>query len=237
MDQMVMRERDFEVDLESGGTTSDEDRRINPSLRQSDNFLGRAWNRFTSNNEGLIISETPDPILSSSDGASETAELLTERKSEGEEQTMGNLEKKKVKEKRKKTISKKPPRPPRGPALDAVDRKMVKEITELAILKRARIERMKKMKKMKKMKAAKAATPFTSILAMLFTILFCLVIVFHGIFVGDSPRASLEAPLQSEVGSPKKLISVQLYKSKSAKRGEALGSSFSKSVDRSRVTE
>ncbi|KAI3953144.1 hypothetical protein MKW92_045703 [Papaver armeniacum] len=234
MDQMVMRERDFEVDLESGGTTSEEERIINPALRQSDNLLGRVWNRFTSNNEGLIISETPDPISSSSDGASETAELLTDRKSEGEEQTMGNLEKKKVKEKRKKTISKKPPRPPRGPALDAVDRKMVKEITELAILKRARIERMKAMKKMK---AAKAATPFTSILAMLFTILFCLVIVFHGMFSGDSPRASLEAPLQSEVGSPKKLISVQLYKSESARRGEALGSSFSKSVDRSRVTE
>ncbi|MCL7051152.1 hypothetical protein MKW94_024712 [Papaver nudicaule] len=233
MDQMVMRERDFEVDLESGGTTSEEDGRINPSLRQSDNLLGRAWNRFTSNNEGLIITETSDPISSSSDGASETAELLTERKSEGE-QTLGNLEKKKNKEKRKKTISKKPPRPPRGPALDAVDRKMVKEITELAILKRARIERMKTMKKMK---AAKAGTPFTSILAMLFTILFCLVILFHGMFAGDSPRASLEAPLQSEVGSPKRLISVQLYKSKSARQGEALDSSFSKSVDRSRVTE
>lgn len=72
------------------------------------------------------------------------------------------------KEKRKKSSNKKapkPPRPPRAPSLDAADHKLIREITELAMLKRARIERMKALKKM---------------IAMVFTVIFCIVILLQG---------------------------------------------------------
>ncbi|OVA03226.1 hypothetical protein BVC80_6465g1 [Macleaya cordata] len=237
MDEMVLRERDYEVDLESGGTTSEEDGRKEPfsSVRESKSYFGRVWNGFVSI-DGSIKSESSlsssDRISSSSEVPTETEELLIETKCEGEEQTMGTLEKKRGKEKRKKTISKKPPRPPRGPSLDAADRKLVREIAELAMLKRARVERMKEMKKMK---AAKAASPNTNMLAMIFTIFFCLVIIFHGIFGGGSPRSSLEGSLKSEVSTNRRLISVQFYSNASARGGEGPGSSLSESPDRSKV--
>lgn len=84
--------------------------------------------------------------------------------------------KKAVKEKHKKSNNKKPPKPPkppRGPSLDSADLKLIKEISELAMLKRARIERMKALKKTK---AAKQSTSNSSLFAMVFTLLFCLVI-------------------------------------------------------------
>ncbi|KAG8370553.1 hypothetical protein BUALT_Bualt14G0129100 [Buddleja alternifolia] len=75
----------------------------------------------------------------------------------------------------------KPPRPPRGLSLDAADQKLIKELSELAMIKRARIERMKALKKMK---AAKGSTVSGSssgnFIAMLFTFLFCIVIIFQG---------------------------------------------------------
>jgi hypothetical protein len=60
--------------------------------------------------------------------------------------------------------------------LDAADQKLIKEISELAMLKRARIERMKALKKVKATKASSNSNLF----AMVFTILFCLVILFQG---------------------------------------------------------
>ncbi|KAK7388025.1 hypothetical protein VNO78_22826 [Psophocarpus tetragonolobus] len=82
------------------------------------------------------------------------------------------------KEKRKKCSNKKaskPPRPPRAPSLDAADQKLIREITELAMLKRARIERMKALKKMKAAKASSSSS--SSMFAMLFTVVFCIVIL------------------------------------------------------------
>ncbi|KAI3459200.1 hypothetical protein Pfo_015863 [Paulownia fortunei] len=75
----------------------------------------------------------------------------------------------------------KPPRPPRGLSLDAADQKLIKEISELAMIKRARIERMKVLKKMKAAKASSASTSSSgNLIAMLFTILFCIVVIFQG---------------------------------------------------------
>ncbi|KAL0367816.1 UNVERIFIED_CONTAM: hypothetical protein Sradi_3671700 [Sesamum radiatum] len=74
----------------------------------------------------------------------------------------------------------KPPRPPRGLSLDAADQKLIKEISELARIKRARIERMKVLKRMKAAKVSSAsASSSGSLIAMLFTILFCIVIIFQ----------------------------------------------------------
>lgn len=90
-------------------------------------------------------------------------------------------------EKRKTTSAKKPckpPRPPRGVSLDAADQKLIKEIAELAMIKRARIERMKALKKMKAAKASSAsASSSGNLIAMLFTVIFCLVVIFQGIFL------------------------------------------------------
>ncbi|GFP98497.1 hypothetical protein PHJA_001993600 [Phtheirospermum japonicum] len=80
----------------------------------------------------------------------------------------------------KKPFSK-PPRPPKGLSLDASDQKLIKEISELAMIKRARIERMKALKKIK---AAKASSTSSSgnLIAMAFTVIFCVAIIFQGTF-------------------------------------------------------
>ncbi|RDX94093.1 hypothetical protein CR513_23566, partial [Mucuna pruriens] len=98
-----------------------------------------------------------------------------------------------VKEKRKKSSNKKalkPPRPPRAPSLDAADHKLIREITELALLKRARIERMKALKKMKAAKASSSSS--SSMFAMVFTVVFCIVILLQGMSSGKSSVASFQ---------------------------------------------
>ncbi|XP_073135113.1 uncharacterized protein [Henckelia pumila] len=88
------------------------------------------------------------------------------------------------KDSRKSTSAKKPPKPPRPPrsSLDAADQKLIKEMTELAMIKRARIERMKALKKMKAAKTSSSASASSSgnLVALLFTVLFCIVIIFKG---------------------------------------------------------
>lgn len=74
----------------------------------------------------------------------------------------------------------KPPRPPRGLSMDAADQKLIKEIAELAMIKRARIERMKALKKMKVAKASSMSSSSGNLIAMLFTVIFCIVIIFQG---------------------------------------------------------
>ncbi|KAL6535671.1 hypothetical protein OROMI_027045 [Orobanche minor] len=88
------------------------------------------------------------------------------------------------KEKRFPVSAKKPPKPPRpsrGFSLDAADRKLVKEISELTLIKRARIERMKALRKIKAAKASSGSTSSSgNLIAMVFTILFFVVIIFQG---------------------------------------------------------
>lgn len=74
----------------------------------------------------------------------------------------------------------KPPRPPRGLSLDAFDQKLIKEISELAMLKRAKIERMKALKKMKASSSSTSSSG--NLMAILFTVIFCLVIILQGKF-------------------------------------------------------
>lgn len=83
-------------------------------------------------------------------------------------------------EKGKKKPSK-PPRPPRGLSLDAADQKLIKEISELAMLKRAKIERMKALKRMRAAKASSSsASSGGNLMAILFTFIFCAVIILQG---------------------------------------------------------
>lgn len=97
------------------------------------------------------------------------------------------------KDSHKSTSAKKPPKPPRPPrsSLDAADQKLIKEMAELAMIKRARIERMKALKKMKaaKVSSSSSASSSGNLVALLFTVLFCITIIFKGCHLsGMHPR-------------------------------------------------
>ncbi|CAN1281686.1 hypothetical protein LINPERPRIM_LOCUS17814 [Linum perenne] len=105
--------------------------------------------------------------------------------------------------------SPKPPRPPRGPSLDAADIKLIKEISELAMLKRARIERIKALKKAKAAKASSASST-GNLFAMVFTVLFFLVIICQGM---SSRITAIELQTAPEPARTmdNELISVQYF--------------------------
>lgn len=117
----------------------------------------------------------------------------------------------KAKDKHKKASNNKapkPPRPPRGPSLDAADHKLIREISELAMLKRARVERIKALKKMRNTKPPSSNTS-SSMLAMIFTVVFFVVIIFQGMSSGKPSVASFQGSPVSGGGADEGLISVQ----------------------------
>ncbi|XP_020221942.1 uncharacterized protein LOC109804507 [Cajanus cajan] len=130
------------------------------------------------------------------------------------------------KDKRKKACKKapKPPRPPQAPTLDAADHKLIKELSELAMLKRARIERMKALKKMKIAKASAPSSNTSSILALLFTIVFFVVIIFQGMSSGKTSVVSFQGSPVSAGGSEGGLISIEFQPNPSASNSNAPGS-------------
>ncbi|KDP27947.1 hypothetical protein JCGZ_19027 [Jatropha curcas] len=217
---MDYKDGDFDVDLENGLRVNAEDPHkdyISVVKIQAKELLGKIYGVFVdgtiNDEEGLNLCHNAP----SSNGVS-----VEQVKLEGEK-TVDHAEKKVVKEKRKKMSNKKaskPPRPPTGPTLDAADQKLIKELTELAMLKRAKVERMKALKKMK---AAKASSSNSNTIAMVFTVLFCLVIVFQGM---SSRVASVNLP-----GSPVSietvesgLITVQFFGNPSASNQPGSGS-------------
>uniref|UniRef100_A0A5B7BC21 Transmembrane protein n=1 Tax=Davidia involucrata TaxID=16924 RepID=A0A5B7BC21_DAVIN len=174
---------DFDVDLESGGTTSEEDgsKDSGSSGEHAKKLLGEVWSEL----EGLDGTRSVDglssynKLLNSGEISVANMQILSDKLGQ---ETVGFVEKKLGKEKRNKMGSKmppKPPRPPRGPSLDAADMKLVREISELTMLKRKRMERMKALKKIK----AEKASLFngSNLFAMVITILFCFVIIFQGL--------------------------------------------------------
>ncbi|XP_022860889.1 uncharacterized protein LOC111381339 isoform X1 [Olea europaea var. sylvestris] len=113
------------------------------------------------------------------------------------------LEKNVRKEKRKSNSAKKPPkppRPPRGLSLDAPDQKLIKEIAELAMIKRARIERIKALKKMKRAKHSSMSSSTGNLIAILFTLLFCIVIILQGMSPGNNAAAGFHGSPETNVG-------------------------------------
>lgn len=170
MDHIVPVEKKYLIDLESGFAVSEGGSRedtISSLKKQVKMLQAKVCSRFM---DGSMKGEDKASLcsnVSSTDGVLKGVSKDEEGKKE-------------VKEKPKKSSNKKaskPPKPPRGPSLDSADLKLIKEITEIAMLKRARIERMKALKKMK---AAKQSSPNSNILAMVFTVLFFLVIIFQG---------------------------------------------------------
>ncbi|XP_015867834.3 uncharacterized protein LOC107405313 [Ziziphus jujuba] len=200
-------DKEFEVDLESGVVVSDEDSSNTPDSgvkRQGKTLITKLYGGFA---DGLIKADdrVSCGVASNTHGVSPHNVKVLDG-----EVVVDHVEKTAVKEKRKKSSNKKaskPPRPPKGPSLDAADQKLVKEISELAMLKRARLERMKALKKMKAAKASSNGNMF----AMVFTILFCLVIIFQGISSGRNSPLNFQGSPASTGTTEGGLISVQLY--------------------------
>ena len=178
MDRMPLIDKDFDADLERGGNIY-EVGNTDPVLgAKIENSFGGFMSVDGSFN-GEKGSSLSGNISNINGGSIENVKLVIDKKVEGDT-TADLVENKSRKERRKTTSAKKPPRPPRLPkalSLDAADQKLIKEISELAMIKRARIERMKALKKMK---AEKASISTGNIFAMIFTILFCLVIICQG---------------------------------------------------------
>lgn len=177
MDHLDLRGGDLEIDLESGGNTSEEDGGKHQNLRSvnSNEGLHEVWSEFLGH-------ESPDSSGKATQSVCSFGKVLSsDEKMTGifGEEVANFAEKKTVQEKTKKPKSKWPPRPPRppgGPSLEPADMKLVKEISELAILKRKRTERRKALEKLRKEKTSSS----TSMLAMVVTILFLFVIIFQG---------------------------------------------------------
>lgn len=201
---MEHRDRDFDIDLEVGGNCSEEGSSEDSTsdtkkeVNLVSEFYGRLNDSPAKDEEcGGFYGNIPN-----SDGVDvRNMPKLVGEKSPGSTQ----------KEKRKKTSNKKapkPPRPPRGPSLDSADQKLIKEIAQLATLKRARIERMKALKKAKMTRASSSSQ--NSVIAMVFTGLFLLVILFQGIAPRTKSSVATFEGSPESAGSPLGgLISVQ----------------------------
>lgn len=164
---MELKTSDSEIDLESGETTSEDDRIGGKKI------LGRALS-------GVFNLDNCTPCTKASEfykkhyGSCNDLVLV-------ESELLNFVDKKMAKEKRKKTSFKKlskPPRPPKGPSLDPADIKMVREFSKLAALKRKRVE---KLKNLRKMKTEKGSSFRCNLFATFVTVLFCFVIISQGL--------------------------------------------------------
>ncbi|KAL0454631.1 UNVERIFIED_CONTAM: hypothetical protein Slati_0802300 [Sesamum latifolium] len=168
---------DFDIDLESGGTTSEEDTTKSLSCESSENLLTRIRSGFISSE---LLHESKKGVDSSNSyGKFRTSDEISATKEEQLEkfrEEIINYVKTIDKERPKKHGSAKPPRPPKGPLLDASDMKLLKEISELN-LKRKRMGRTRTLKKIKKEKTSSLSS---NLIALLVTIIFFLVIIFQG---------------------------------------------------------
>ncbi|CAK9145685.1 unnamed protein product [Ilex paraguariensis] len=196
MEHMLLREREFAVDLESGRTANEEVGGPGPTsnAKLEEAVSTKVCSVFVDVGESSKNGVNLDSNLKNGSEASpEIIKSLMDKKVEGVV-AANQAEEKTGKSKRKSTSAKKPPkppRPPRGLSLDAADERLIKEIAELAMIKRARIKRMKALKKMK---AAKASSPNGNLLATLFTMIFCLVIIFQGASSRCSSPVSSHGP-------------------------------------------
>ncbi|OMO53477.1 hypothetical protein CCACVL1_28616 [Corchorus capsularis] len=180
-------DKSLELDLENGVTISGEEDHRSPVSgvkKKAQEFLAMVKSSFAEGSDDRVT--LSGDASNSGRVQSDNVQAVTRMNKEGQDSKGAKENKLSVREKRKSLSNKKPPKPPRAPrapSLDAADMKLIREIAEIAKLKRARIERMKALKKMK---AAKATSSNSNMFAMVFTIIFCLVIMFQGM----SPRGT-----------------------------------------------
>ncbi|GLT64905.1 hypothetical protein SLA2020_373680 [Shorea laevis] len=213
MDQLDLRERELKVDIESGGTSS-EDERTNDNVSENALTFNRVWSGLLSF-DVLGRGESAINSCSSSSSSCEmdnkNMELLVDKNSVESLEHKALVEKTGEEKQKKTNVRKppKPPRPPKGPILDAADQKLVREISELAMRKRARIKRIQALKKMK---AAKSSSTSSSLSALIVTLLFCLVIIFQGLCSKGSGSGTADGSPAPAVASSEALVSIQFYK-------------------------
>ncbi|XWS08472.1 hypothetical protein CRYUN_Cryun40dG0005100 [Craigia yunnanensis] len=216
MDWMAPRDKDLELDLENGVTVIEEE----DYSRSPVSGLKKKAQLLLAKVKGSFAERSDDRVCLSGDASNsggvymENVQAVTSMNIEGQD-SKDAKENKLVEEKRKSLSNKKPPkppRPPRAPSLDAADQKLIRELAELARLKRARIERMKALKKMK---AAKETSSNSNLFAMVFTVIFCLVLIFQGMPSKGTSTSFQGSPVPAgavEGG----LISVQFFGNPSA---------------------
>ncbi|KAI3687646.1 hypothetical protein L1987_81346 [Smallanthus sonchifolius] len=187
MDHSASKEHDsgFDLDLESGTGIihSNIERSVDPDLdkKLAKTVFLKLCDGLMSVDESLVKSD----LLNVNEGSLES-----------------------VMKCKKGPSAKKPPRPPRPFSLDASDQKLIKELAELAMMKRARIERMKALKQKKNSKislSSSSSSSHGSFIAMLFTIIFLLVILFQG----QNSGGTIQRSPQTGQGSTNGLTVVQ----------------------------
>lgn len=173
-----VRGKDYEVDLEIGSLGCVEDPVEVPEL--GDRRLGMKLLSKVCNGH---FDEVTIKGLSLQGNMSNHEEIMEIVSVDGlEEERMGNSgDKSSFKDKKKKMNHKrpsKPPRPPKGPSINASDHKLIQEISECASLKRARVERIRALKKARA--ASTSSSLSSNVVALVFTIIFFVVIIFQG---------------------------------------------------------
>ncbi|XP_045828565.1 uncharacterized protein LOC123920339 [Trifolium pratense] len=209
MDDRTVKEEGGEVDIESGLLVTQDD---SVNTKQEKTLFAKIYCGFVGDS---IKDEDKNSVLylkeSNLSGVYMDNVKVTNKLTGPD--AVKNVDNNLVKEKRKKSGNKKaakPPRAPRGPSLDAADQKLIREITQLAMLKRARVERMKALKKMKAAKLS--SSPSSSLFSMVFTVVFCIVILLQGISSssGKSSVTSFQGSPISAAGVEVDPIAVQL---------------------------
>ncbi|XP_061350416.1 uncharacterized protein LOC133295594 [Gastrolobium bilobum] len=228
MDRRSARDKDVEVDLESGlPLIGDDSKKVSTptTAKQGKALFAKLSGGLVG---GPVKGEVGPSLCSNESNLSEVSVdvmKVTNNPITGQD-LVSNAVQTPVKEKRKKARNKKAPKPPRPPQalqLDAADHKLIREISEFAMLKRARIERMKALKKMRMAKSSSSSSS-SSIWAMVFTVVFCIVIIFQGMSSGKSSVSSFQGSPLSAGGAEGDLISVQYQLTPSASDSNAPGS-------------
>ncbi|KAK7264739.1 hypothetical protein RJT34_32349 [Clitoria ternatea] len=210
MDHRSAKYEDAEIDLESGLVVTEDDSESVSTLGNAKQgktvlafgFVGDCVKVEDDKHNSVCCNESNLSVVS------KDMEKVTNKLLMGQDRVecVKNIP---TKEKQKKSSGKKapkPPRPPRAPSLDAADHKLIREITELALLKRARVERMKALKKMKAAKSSSSSS--SSTFAMVFTVVFCIVMLLQGMSSGKSSVVSFQgSPVPA--GADSSLIDVQ----------------------------
>ncbi|KAL9435502.1 hypothetical protein AB3S75_021721 [Citrus x aurantiifolia] len=229
MDHLDLRDKEFEVDLESGGTTSEEDGTRDPvsANRQTNRIFNWVWTGHFGTDSpvnGKCDTNFCSNLTKFGETVNENMQSLLEKNLEGDcKESVAPLGKNSVEGKYKKPNSRKapkPPRPPKGPSLDAADHELVREIAELAMRKRARIERIKALKKIK---TTKGSNSCSSLSAMIVTLIFCLIVIFQGFCFRNSGSVGMHGSPAPAVTASESLISIQFYKSFSARESDGPG--------------
>ncbi|KAK8527630.1 hypothetical protein V6N13_085448 [Hibiscus sabdariffa] len=167
MDELAFRFKDLELGLENG-VSEGSDNRVSLSGDAS--------------NSGRVYSENSRSVSNTNVEGHESKDARENKSGKEKRKSLGNKK------------PPKPPRPPRAPSLDAADQKLIREIAEFARLKRARIERMKALKKLKAAKPTSSSSS-SNMFATVFTVIFCLVILFQGMSSGSTPASYQGSPL------------------------------------------